>query len=203
MTFHTLRRVVWCLAAVLVFANCTFRPHAPGRSPIPPGGVFDSLGVDSTALDSLCGDTTCVDSALVDSLPDSLRVAPRPVVFISGQSIFDVRTKLVPRVMGRGWTLLVNKPDSLEFFRRSDTTLSLALFGVAHGPTERIRLRFRLQQDSSRGTWIALMGHLVGREGDLPEVAFEAPLMENLAALRDDLLAAPPTQDPKKKRKKH
>ena len=65
----------------------------------------------------------------------------------------------------------------------------------------RIRLRFRLVSEGS-GTWIALMGHLIGKEGELPYFAYEHPLAANLAALQEDLLAAPATQAPQKGRKK-
>jgi len=114
-----------------------------------------------------------------------------------GQNQLAVRTKLVPRVMGRGWTLIVNKPDSLEFFRPADSALGTLLFGAPPGPNQRIRLRFRLTSEGD-GTRIALMGHLLGKDGPLSAVALEAPLAENLAALRDDLLAAPPMLPPEK-----
>lgn len=128
---------------------------------------------------------------------DTTGVHPRPNVLIVGQNQLAVRSKLVPRVMGRGWTLLVNKPDSLEFFRPADSVLSTMLFGAPAQPYQRIRLRFRLIPEGD-GTRIALMGHLVGADGVLPAVAFEAPLQENLQSLREDLLAAPPMLPPEK-----
>jgi hypothetical protein len=141
------------------------------------------------------------DSAVSPTSPETLFVAPRPTVFIAGQNLYEVRTKLVPRVMGRGWTLLVNKSDSLEFFRPADSILTSALFGRAPEPGQRIRLRFRLVPEGG-GTWIALMGHLIGKEGELPYFAYEHPLAANLAALQEDLLAAPATQSPQKAGKK-
>jgi len=122
-------------------------------------------------------------------------------VFIAGQNFYEVRTKLIPRVMGRGWTLLVNKNDSLEFFRPADSVLTTALFGIPPEPGQRIRLRFRLVPEGN-GTWIALMGHLMGKNGELPAIAYAQPLVANLAALQEDLLAAPTTQAPQKGGKK-
>jgi len=96
---------------------------------------------------------------------------------------------------------MVNKPDSLEFFRSADSSLSTLLFGAPAGANQRIRLRFRLTNEGD-GTRIALMGHLLGREGQLPAVALEAPLLENLTALQEDLVSAPAMQPPEKPGKK-
>lgn len=187
-----------CCAAIamVLLASCASTPpdHPQARPQIGPhsrSALFplDSLG-DSTRMGSL------------DSIPghpgmDTTGVHPRPNVLIVGQNQLAVRSKLVPRVMGRGWTLLVNKPDSLEFFRPADSVLSTMLFGAPAQPYQRIRLRFRLIPEGD-GTRIALMGHLVGADGVLPAVAFEAPLQENLQSLREDLLAAPPMLPPEK-----
>lgn len=132
---------------------------------------------------------------------DSTSPPPRPTVLIPGQNVFAVRTKLVPRVMGSGWVLMVNKPDSLEFFRPADSVLTTYLFGLSPAPGQKLRLRFILKREGD-GTRIALMGHLIGKDGPLPYVAQEAPLMENLTSLQADLLAAPPMQPPEKPGKK-
>lgn len=132
---------------------------------------------------------------------DSTSTPPRPTVLIPGQNAFAVRTKLVPRVMASGWVLMVNKPDSLEFFRPADSTLTSYLFGLAPVPGQRLRLRFILKGEGD-GTRIALMGHLVGKDGPLPYVAKEMPLVENLTSLQADLLAAPPMQPQEKSGKK-
>lgn len=132
---------------------------------------------------------------------DSTSPPPRPTVLIPGQNTFAVRTKLVPRVMGSGWVLMVNKPDSLEFFRPADSILTTYLFGLSPAPGQRLRLRFILKGEGD-GTRIALMGHLIGKDGPLPYVAQEAPLVENLTSLQADLLAAPPMQPPEKSGKK-
>lgn len=135
------------------------------------------------------------------STVDSTGTPPRPTVLIPSQNGFAVRTKLVPRVMGSGWGLMVNRPDSLEFYRAADSALTTYLFGLAPAPNTRLRLRFILTPEGD-GTRIALMGHLVGKDGPLPYVAREAPLVENLTALQADLLAAPPMQPPEKQGKK-
>jgi len=96
---------------------------------------------------------------------------------------------------------MVNKPDSMEFFRLADSTLTTYLFGTPPGPGQKLRLRFILTREGD-ATRIALMGHLIGKNGPLPYVAQEAPLMENLTSLQADLLAAPPMQPPEKPGKK-
>lgn len=182
--------------AMLVLASCASNP------PVPPQ-TRPSVGPPSrtTTLPGVTGpDSVSMGSA--DTMPaprgmDTTGVHPRPNVLIVGQNQLAVRTKLVPRVMGRGWTLLVNKPDSMEFFRPADSALSTMLFGAPAQPYQRVRLRFRLTPEGD-GTRIALMGHLVGKDGVLPAVAFEAPLQENLQSLREDLLAAPPMLPPEK-----
>lgn len=183
--------------ALLVLASCATTPPSSPRVD-PPGATLPRTSPVPTGSAS-------VDSARashLDSLPaprgmDTTGVHPRPTVLIVGQNQVAVRTKLVPRVMGRGWTLLVNKPDSLEFFRPADSALSTLLFGASAQPFQRVRLRFRLIPEGD-GTRIALMGHLVGKDGVLPAVAYEAPLQENLQSLREDLLAAPPMLPPEK-----
>ncbi len=181
----------WCAGAILVLASCAV-PPAPATQRTTPSPPTRGQPPPHRPTDS----TRTLDSTTV-APPETLLVAPRPTVFIAGQNLYEVRTKLVPRVMGRGWTLLVNKSDSLEFFRPADSILTTALFGLSPEPGQRLRLRFRLTSEGS-GTWIALMGHLVGKEGELPNIAYEHPLAANLTALQEDLLAAPPTQSPQR-----
>ena len=183
----------------LVFVGCASqRPASPSRSegPLsvtPPSTSprTDSAGVAPRRADSI---------PLVAPL-DSTSPPPRPTVLIPGQNNFAVRTKLVPRVMGNGWVLMVNKPDSLEFFRPADSVLTTYLFGLAPSQPMKLRLRFILSPEGD-GTRIALMGHLIGKDGQLPYVAQEAPLIENLTSLQADLLSAPPMQPPEKPGKK-
>lgn len=186
----------WCAGALLVLASCTVppAPESPRTTTPPPTRGQNTLPRPPDSNPTIDTTTTAVPA-------ETLFVAPRPTVFIAGQNLYEVRTKLVPRVMGRGWTLLVNKSDSLEFFRPADSILTTALFGLSPEPGQRIRLRFRLASEGS-GTWIALMGHLIGKDGELPNIAYEHPLAANLTALQEDLLAAPPTQAPQKGGKK-
>lgn len=161
-------------------------PSATPTSPVAPAGSTTTATVPTPA-------PVVVPPPAMDTVGEH----PRPSVLIVGQNGLAVRTKLVPRVMGRGWTLLVNRPDSLEFFRPADSALSTLLFGAPAAPLQRVRLRFRLTPEGD-GTRIALMGHLVGKDGVLPAIANEAPLQENLQSLREDLLAAPPMLPPEK-----
>lgn len=133
---------------------------------------------------------------------DTLGPHPRPTILVPGQNNFAVRTKLVPRVIGNGWILMVNKTDSLEFLRTADSALTPYLFGIQPGYGMKLRLRFILKPEGD-GTRISLMGHLVGKDGQLPYVAQEAPLVENLNSLQAALLAAPPMQPPEKPGKKN
>lgn len=186
----------FAVAAAMLLASCASTPPSPPQTR-PPVAVSPRVSTVPTVVAKDSAAPPKGDSAVVSRGMDTTGVHPRPTVLIVGQNQVAVRTKLVPRVMGRGWTLLVNKPDSLEFFRPADSALSTLLFGAPAQPFQRVRLRFRLIPEGD-GTRIALMGHLVGKEGVLPAVAFEAPLQENLQSLREDLLAAPPMLPPEK-----
>jgi hypothetical protein len=136
---------------------------------------------------------------------DSTGKDPRPQVVVEGIKFIGVRTRLIPRVMGKGWNLTVNKGDSIEFMRVADTAMSQALFGLDPQPGTRIRLRFRLKA-LPEGTRIETASHLVGRTGQLPYRASMEVLAQSLEELRQDLLTAPtsnaPSVDRVKARKK-
>lgn len=127
---------------------------------------------------------------------DSTGADPRPQVLVEGLAFTGVRTRLIPHVMGRGWALSVNKGDSVEFIRPADAVLSQALFGLVPASGTRIMLRFRLKAVAG-GTQVATVSHLVGKSGVLPYKAFAPVLTANLEDLRQDLLAAPVSTDPK------
>jgi len=132
-----------------------------------------------------------VQPALV---PDSTGPEPRPNILVEKQNFQAVRTRLIPRVMGRGWTLTVNKPDSIEFIRNADPAMTAYLFRSAPVPAARIRLRFRLKQEK-QGVVITSTAHLVGN-AVYPYRPVAKVLEENLAELRGDLLTAPSTMAP-------
>lgn len=136
---------------------------------------------------------------------DSTGKDPRPQVLVQGIKFIGVRTRLIPRVMGKGWSLTVNKGDSIEFRRTADTALTQALFGLDPEPGTQIRLRFRLKA-LPEGTRIEAASHLVGRAGQLPYRASLEVLTQSLEELRQDLLTAPtsngPSVDRAKARKK-
>lgn len=195
MTNSHLHRFLLSALCSLVFLGCASKQSSTAsRSgdplsvvPPPPKSKTDSQTVAPPVADSF---------PLVARL-DSTSPPPRPTVLIPGQNNFAVRTKLVPRVMGNGWVLMVNKSDSLEFFRPADSLLTSYLFGLVPTQPMKLRLRFILVPEGD-GTRIALMGHLIGKDGPLPYVAQEGPLLENLTSLQADLLAAPPMQPPEK-----
>ena len=126
---------------------------------------------------------------------DSTGKDPRPQVVVEGIKFIGVRTRLIPRVMGKGWNLTVNKGDSIEFMRVADTAMSQTLFGLDPQPGTRIRLRFRLKA-RPEGTRIETASHLVGRAGQLPYRASMEVLAQSLEELRQDLLTAPPSHAP-------
>lgn len=196
MTNNHLQRFLMPAVCSLVILGCSSqRPSSPAGQGVPP----TSPTSDSTALpgEPLPPSATVPLVAKIDSTSPH----PRPTVLIPAQNNYAVRTKLVPRVMGKGWVLLVNKTDSLEFFRPADSAMTSYLFGLTPAQNTKMRLRFILTPEGD-GTRIALMGHLIGKDGPLPYVAQEAPLAENLNALQADLLAAPPMQPPEKPGKK-
>ncbi len=126
--------------------------------------------------------------------PDSVGPEPRPSILVEKHDMKSVRTRMIPRVMGRGWTLSVNKGDSIEFLRHADPELTAFLFNSPPVPAARIRLRFRLKQDK-QGIVITSVAHLVGTTV-YPYRAVSKVLEDNLAELRDDLLAGPSTLAP-------
>lgn len=108
----------------------------------------------------------------------------------------ETRSRLIPRVMGRGWTLLVNAPDSLEFYRPADSALSALLFEAPAEPGSRVRLRFRIRPDSA-GTRLELTSHLLARDGTLRPFPPRQELLEaNLDDLREGLLVLSPAVQP-------
>lgn len=199
MTTFSIRPLLALSFLAVVIGGCASSKPTPTTDRSLPPSAKDSLSSDSTKLDS--SGLAATQPALVIPKIDSTSPPPRPTVLISGQNNFAVRTKLVPRVMASGWVLMVNKPDSMEFFRPADSTLTAFLFGLVPTPGMKLRLRFILTPEQD-GTRIALMGHLIGKDGPLPYVAQEAPLLENLNSLQADLLAAPPMQPPEKSGKK-
>lgn len=200
MTTHYIRPLLALSFLAVVFGGCASSKPAPttDSTPLPPSSStsskYDSSKVDSSAI-------AASKPAPVIPKVDSTSPPPRPTVLIPGQNNFAVRTKLVPRVMASGWVLMVNKPDSMEFFRPADSALTAFLFGLVPRAGMKLRLRFILTPEKD-GTRIALMGHLIDKDGPLPYVAQEAPLLENLNSLQADLLAAPPMQPPEKPGKK-
>lgn len=123
---------------------------------------------------------------------DSIGADPRPVVIIEKLGFAGVRTRLIPHVMGRGWALTVNKPDSIEFQRAAEPALAQAIFGIAPESGTKIRLRFRLTQTSTGAVKVESCSHLISSKGvQLPYRISAEILNESLTDLRKDLLAAP------------
>lgn len=138
---------------------------------------------------------TAVDSTPKPVLiPDSTGPEPRPSILVEKHDMKAVRTRMIPRVMGRGWTLSVNKNDSIEFLRNADPELTALLFRSPPVPASRIRLRFRLKQEKS-GVAITSVAHLVGA-AVYPYRAVPAVLEENLTDLRTFLMTAPSSMAP-------
>ena len=136
-----------------------------------------------------------VDSAPKPALvPDSTGPEPRPSILVEKHNMKSVRTRMIPRVMGHGWTLSVNKADSIEFIRNADPELTAFLFHSRPVPASRIRLRFRLKQEKA-GVTITSVAHLVGT-AVYPYRAVSKVLEDNLAELRADLIAGPSTMAP-------
>lgn len=128
-------------------------------------------------------------------VPDSTGTEPRPHVLVEKHNLQSVRTRLIPRVMGKGWTLSVNKSDSIEFLRNAEPALTAMLFRSPPVPSSRIRLRFRLEQQGKDGVKITSTAQLVGN-AVYPYRAVSKILEDNLAELRADLLAGPSTMAP-------
>lgn len=127
-------------------------------------------------------------------VPDSTGPEVRPSVLVEKNNLKSVRTRLIPRVMGKGWTLSVNKSDSIEFLRNADAELTAMLFRSPPVPASRIRLRFRLQQ-VKEGVKITSTAHLVGA-AVYPYRPVAKLLEDNLQEMRTELLAAPSVLKP-------
>jgi hypothetical protein len=127
-------------------------------------------------------------------VPDSTGPEVRVSVVVEKNNLKSVRTRLIPRVMGKGWTLSVNKSDSIEFLRNADPDLTAMLFHSPPLPASRIRLRFRLEANG-KTVKITSTAHLVGMTV-YPYRPVAKILEENLAELRDDLIKSPSVLDP-------
>jgi len=173
--------------------------------PFFPGSAADSGDTIRTGKRDSVPDTVAVvpPPALV---PDSVGPEPRPSILVEKHDMKSVRTRMIPRVMGRGWTLSVNKGDSIEFLRNADPELTALLFRSPPVPASRIRLRFRLAQDK-HGVTITGVAHL-GGAAVYPYHAVQEVLEENLTDLREFLKTAPSSMAPiidrvdKKKKKR-
>lgn len=185
------------LVSVTVFAiGCAGRaPSSTTPSLTPP------LASDSGAgalQDTIAPTPVEVQPVLI---PDSTGTEPRPWVMVEKQTIHSVRTRLIPRVMGKGWTLSVNKSDSIEFLRNADPELTAMLFHCPPLPASRIRLRFRLESvkagstSAVQGVKITSTAHMVGMTV-YPYRPAAKILEDNLAELRNDLMSGPSILDP-------
>ena len=132
-------------------------------------------------------------------VPDSTGPEVRVSAVVEKNNLKSVRTRLIPRVMGKGWTLSVNKSDSIEFLRNADPDLTALLFHSPPLPAARIRLRFRLEPvkegSNAKGVKITSTAHLVGM-AVYPYRPVAKILEENLAELRNDLMSSPSVLDP-------
>lgn len=132
-------------------------------------------------------------------VPDSSGPEVRPSVVVEKNNMKSVRTRLIPRVMGKGWMLSVNKSDSIEFLRNAEPELTALLFQSPPVPAARIRLRFRLEpiKEGAKVTAVKITStaHLVGMTV-YPYRPVAKVLEENLAELRTDLISSPSVLDP-------
>lgn len=132
-------------------------------------------------------------------IPDSTGPEVRPSVLVEKNNMQSVRTRLIPRVMGKGWTLSVNKSDSIEFLRNADAELTAMLFRSPPVPASRIRLRFRLESIKEGSKVVAVKitstAHLVGA-AVYPYRPVAQLLEDNLEEMRTELLAAPSVLKP-------
>ncbi len=185
-------KLIWAgvvLAVWFVFGCAGKQPSLPA-----PSSPTENSG-PAKASDSLPSqEVTAPVAEPVVLTPDSLGPQPRPFVVVENNNFKSVRTRLIPRVMGRGWTLSVNKSDSIEFLRNADAAVTAFLFHCPPVPAARIRLRFRLQQVKD-GVKIVSTAHLVGTSV-YPYRPVLKVLEDNLAELRTDLMNSPSTLDP-------
>lgn len=169
--------------AALFLSACGPKPEVD--SPLPPPPPPTSGTPDKPIAPVPVAPTK--PAGLVDSTGDD----PRPIIIIEKLGFAGVRTRMIPHVMGRGWALSVNKPDSIEFQRPAEAELSQPLFGVIPEVGTKVRLRFRLATTAGNNVRIEVCSHLVGRNGPLPYRANLEMLQSSLEDLKTFLSTAP------------
>jgi hypothetical protein len=122
------------------------------------------------STDSMPAAVTPVDTAAPvpeRPRPDSV-IAPESVrILIEKLSPAEIRSRLIPRVMSRGWTMVRNRNDSIFFERPAVPELVTPLFGeVAVASGHRVRLSFVIQATTNRiGSFLEVWAQVYPRNG--------------------------------------
>jgi hypothetical protein len=122
----------------------------------------------------------------------------------------QVKSKITPRLMNRGWMLTQNRNDSVDFNIQADSTLVTGLFQTPYQPQSRVVLRFGLR-NSREGVITKLQAMLISPDerNQLVRnlaIADTSVLRQNLEAIQAEEfgpgMLIPTREGPKKKKKK-
>lgn len=135
---------------------------------------------------------------------------PAASIVLPGLKVEQVKAKITARLMNRGWMIVQNRNDSVDFNTEADSSLVTGLFQVPYVPKQRVTLRFGLR-NSPEGTQTRLQALLLApnESGLLSRTATPADtsvLRQSLEAIQAEEFAPGmliPTKDgPKKPKKK-
>ncbi|MEN9354352.1 MAG: hypothetical protein RL318_1677 [Fibrobacterota bacterium] len=122
----------------------------------------------------------------------------------------QVKSKVTPRLMNRGWMLTQNRNDSMDFNIQADSGLVAGLFQAPYLPQSRVVLRFGLR-NSREGVITRLQAMLItpNEKGQLVRnlaIADTSILRQNLEAIQSEEfgpgMLVPTKEGPKKPKKK-
>jgi len=137
-------------------------------------------------------------------------VRPSAQIVLPDLKVEQVKSKIVPRLMNRGWMLTQNRNDSVDFTGPGDSALVASLFQVPYLPQQRVTLRFGLR-NSPEGVVTRLQALLLApnEKGLLSRTATPADtavLRQSLEAIQAEEFApgmlVPTKEGPKKAKKK-
>lgn len=113
---------------------------------------------------------------------------PTASIVLPGLKVEQVKAKITPRLMNRGWLMTQNRNDSVDFNMQADSALVGGLFPTAAWqPRQRVILRFGIR-NTAEGALTRLQAILLTPR-DSATTLVRSPLPADSAVLRQSLEA--------------
>lgn len=113
---------------------------------------------------------------------------PSASILLPGLKVEQVKSKITPRLMNRGWMMTQNRNDSVDFNMQADSALVGGLFPTAAWqPRQRVILRFGIR-NTAEGALTRLQAILLTPR-DSATTLVRSPLPADSAVLRQSLEA--------------